>query len=556
MTGSATSDSSSVNGSQGEITGFSSKRISESILLISVIIASFLVRLYILSSSPSFSGTADAGSWAALAREIRGNSFLIPSINTIHYPGSSWIYPPVIPYLLALISLITGENGLSLSYGVGMLMIIFQVATLLPIYFTVKRYFGVESAAISSLIFVAFPPFLYLITWSALPQITAFLVLSLIIWKFSLIQTETGYQRRSLVVISILSFLIVFIHDLTVFVYLYMLFVSIIYFLISDRWNGTKENRNLVLTMSVALISSIAGIAIWYGTRVNWLMQTLSIAGSSTGSLSSILSETMVNLAQPLAVPYYIYWISLLLLPLSFVLITLHFTKFSKKDRNVMLLFSYATLALTLIAFPFPMYFIRLTYFLTFLYLFFAPYVVYMFIQPLRKEKRKEISRAVKSGAGAFAVFLVIFVVLYSSWSVAFSYTAHSYYLSSGTSGPGDIVNAGEWIQSNVNSSDTIAADGYTGFFIMGYTGNPVIDHINSSMLTQLSEVNESNAAYVLTENPGGNINNTIQVIRDYNVSYVVTNLTSSQVPGFYFLVYSYGGIDIYRIHTHILVVP
>lgn len=521
----------------------------ESLFLLLMFTAAILIRILVMSSQPAYAGTADAGTWAALAREIRDNGFIIPATNAIHYPGSRWVYPPVIPYLLALVSLFTGVNGMGLFYSVAALEIFLQSITVIPVYLAVRRLFGVQPAVISSAMFIAFPPMLYLITWSALPQITAFLVLSLVILEFSRIQMEGISSRKEYVIISFLSFSIVFIHDVSAFLYAAMLIGSIIFYAISDRLNRSDRYRLLTKASLIGFVSTLAGMLIWYLPRLQWISETGSI--STTGSLTSIsgfLYTDLLNLAQPLAAPHYVYGLSLVLIPLSLLFIILHFSRFSRGKISAVLLFSLVTMILFLLSAPFPLFFIRISYFLTFLYLYFAAYVVYRFMYPRIPDGDSVPNEKMKKAAKAFGIFFVAFLVLYSAWGVTFEYSAHSYYLSNGKQSPDDIISAAEWISGNINQSSVIAASGYTGYFIMGYSGNPVLTSINSTELTQFIELNESRDAGILVNSPLLNLTQTVNIIQEYGISLVVTDLSSTQVPNFYDQLYSSGGIFIYRV--------
>ncbi len=524
-------------------------RPGEGLFLLFIFAASVLVRILIMGSAPAYAGTADAGTWAALAREIRDNGFLIPASNALHYPGSAWVYPPVIPYLIALISLVTGENGMTLFYVVGSLGVIIQSLTVIPVYMAVRKIFGVQPAVISVFIFIAFPPMLYLLTWSALPQITAFFLLSLILWQFASMERNETADRKAYAFLAFLSFLLVFVHDITAFLYLLLTAVFVL-FLLFRKWREKAGNERMIKASLTGFIATLAGILIWYTPRIGWLLETGSISSRNgfLASASSIFHTNLLNLAQPLAIPYSYYGLSLILLPLFLFFLVIHYIRFRDNSRNHVVLFGLTLFVVQIASLPFPVFFIRISYFLSFFYVYIAANGVYRFSYPALKGRSEEISRKLRKAARAFGIFVVVFIALYSAWGLAFEHTAHTYYLSNGDQGPGEVISAAGWISSNVNATSVVAAYGYAGFFIQGYSGNPVITNVNSSLLTQYTEVNESRAAGVIVNNPLLNTSETMNYIHQYGVSIVVTNLTSEQVPGFYTLLFSDVHIFVYGV--------
>lgn len=514
-----------------------------SLFLFSLFLLSLLLRFIVLSSFPSFIPTSDSGQWIALSREIRQSSLLIPATNSIHYPGSLWIYPPVVPYLLALISFTAGNSGLGMFYVTGSLIVIFESLIIFPLYYAVKTISGFRSAILSSSIFVGFPPFLYLISWTALPQIVAFLVLSCIIYVLSVISDRGTSTRKQVIVVSLLSFLLVFVHDLTAFVYAMTMFVlTAIY-----GFTGKEENprRSALLKIFViSLIWTLIGLLIWYIPRLEWISQFTTLTSSSgvSGNLFSVIKQDAIGLSQPLAIYNMFSYASIILFILYILFVYLLVVRYRLK-KSPILTISIVFLAVVVIAIPFTILFVRLSYFILFMYIFIASVAV-----PKLLSRNTDSSRRNVNAKRIFAVLMIVFIVLYSAWGVIFSYHAHSYYLSNSFNDQEQSLDAAKWIYMNVNHNDVIAASGGLGVFIMGYSGNPVIDYQNASFLSQSSEVNESNCAYVLIYNPLGETSNTMKIISYYNVSIVISNLGSSEVPLFYSLLYNSGNISIYSV--------
>lgn len=520
----------------------------ELIFIFLMFIAAVLIRLLAVSSQPSFAGTGDSGSWIALAREIRTNNFIIPAANSIHYPGSDWVYPPVVPYLLAVVSLAVGQNGMGMAYAVAAAAIMLQSLTLFPVYGVVRKLYGAGSAAIAAAIFVAYPPMIYLITWSALPQITAFFIIALVIWLLSSVQKESRAGIRTYAVMFVLSFLLVLVHDLSAFVYILCILSALLYFTITGRRKGADYNGSLVGVLATGLVASVSAVLLWYIPRLQWLSEFSSIsARTAPAALFQILRTDVLNLASPLAVPNFVFLFSSVFIPLFAFFIIDSYAGHRKGEKTPVLIFGIVLFAVTLFSIPFSIIFVRLSYFLLFLYAFIAPFTIYRFMYPSRGNSGGALSRKVRTAARVFGIFVIVFIVMYSAWGVTYEYNAHTYYLSNGDQGPGELTGVTEWISRNVNQDSVIAASGSIGFLIMGYAGNPVINNVSRTMLTQFVEVRESNAAGVLVNNPLRNETSTLKLIHEYNVSYVVTGLSSSEVPVFYYLSYSTESIFVYR---------
>ena len=71
-----------------------------------------ILRLIVLFSSRPYVYGGDSYSYIALSAEISANHYLIPFTNLIHYPGSDYIFPPVIPYFLSLFTPVMNTFGL------------------------------------------------------------------------------------------------------------------------------------------------------------------------------------------------------------------------------------------------------------------------------------------------------------------------------------------------------------------------------------------------------------------------------------------------------------
>lgn len=514
-----------------------------SLYLISIFLLSLLLRFVVLSSFPSLIPTSDSGQWIALASEIRHSSFLIPATNSIHYPGSAWIYPPVIPYILALISLVVGNSGPGMFYVTGVLTVTFGSLIIFPLYYAVKAISGFRSAILSSSIFAGFPPFLYLTSWTALPQIVAFLILSCIIYELCVISGAGTITGKQTIAVSLLSFLLVFVHDLTAFVYAITMFALVAFYGFT-RKHGVPERSALLRIYVISLFWVLIGLLIWYIPRLEWISQFTTLTSNSgmSSNVITLISQDAIGLSQPLAIYNMFSYASTILFVLYILFVYLLVARY-RLTKSPILSISIFFLAVVIIAVPFTVLFVRLSYFILFMYIFLASLAVPKLTARSAGSTRRNIN-----AKRVFAILAILFIVLYSAWGLIFSYHAHSYYLSDSFNDQEQSLDAAKWIFNNVNHNDVIAASGSLGVFIMGFSGNPVIDYQNASFLSQSTEVDESNSAYVLIHNPLGDLSTTMEIISYYNVSIVISNLGSGEVPMFYNTLYTSGNISIYSV--------
>lgn len=517
----------------------------------SVVTAAIAVRLIVAASSPSFVATGDSGSWVALAREIYGNSFLIPGTNSIHYPGSLWVYPPVVPYLIAVLSTVTGSEGLTLFYAVTGLSILIGGFTVIPLYLAVEKLYGHRAAVLSAFMYPAFPPLLYLLSWSALPQIAGFLVITIILYELSTVYSGGGSLGKSALIVSFLSFVLIFIHDLGAIFYLAAGIVLSLYFLIAGHIRDSRNYHDTGLVSAAGFFSASVAFLIWYIPRLSWLSETGSISSASgtIGTLSEFVRIDLFNLSQPLSVPYPIYYLSILVIVASALFIFLYFHRRVNHGADPVIVFSVIMLLIVVIAIPFPVFFVRSSYFLSLMYLFFAPAILARYIFTGRKSTGTTTLVRSADARKVISVLVIVFIILYSSWGIMFNYSSHTYYATQDHGTPSDVISTAEWIGANVNHDAVIATYGDIGTFIMGFSGNPVIAYQNLSFLTQFAEVNESVASGVLVAHPLINVSQTLSLISEYNVSVVISSLGPGEVPGFYHFVYGEEPLYVYEIN-------
>lgn len=519
--------------------------------IIILLFVAVLARVIIFLGSPLFVSTSDSGSWISFALEIDKNHLLIPANNVINYPGSTYVYAPVVPYLLSFIMKITGIHGIAPFYAITVLEITIGSLTIIPVYLITRERLGVKPALFSGSVYASFSPFLYLISFSALPQEAGFLLMLWTVYFLERTHTSGRLKIYTVSTLFLLSFALNFLHDLTAFFFLLVISLYLLYMLarkilFHERWRGLTNGPLW------SFLGSLSGFLLWYAPRFRWLIQGISFYGGRTGTVSLLYTITadLGDLSQPLGIPAFLSFISpiFFILSIPLIIITLHYHE--ERTRPAAFFFI-ASLFIDLASMPFPVIFSRLSYFLALFYAVFSGYIVTL----LNHRGDINIGGRVKwiltlmiRRKGSIYRIVVLFIILYSIWGVVFSYYAHTYYLSENDTSFSDICGISEFILLHERRNDVIAADGGTGYFIMGYTGNPVIDYVNQSFLTQDIQINESKAALILTEEPYLNTTLTSAVMEEYNVSLVITTHALTHIPAFYRELYQYGDLILYSV--------
>jgi len=511
--------------------------------------AGFLVRMAILSSYPSFVGTGDSAQWITFSREIIENNFLLPHVNTLHYPGSLWVYPPIIPYFLAVLMSAFSLAGWQPFYVVSFLLTLLQSLGIVPIFFILKRIFDARGGIIASLVYMTYPPMLYLISWGALPQVTSFLILALILWEFTILSREKRTVKR-LLVIGFLSAILAFTHGLTSF---YLFAVLVLYLPLLVLWrlyDEKKSHGGIISGVCISLATLATTMVLLYVPKITYL-------NNASGNLLTdaylhfrinILTADAANLSQPLAIPSSMWYLSLVF-PVMMVLVTFYYYgKERKLLSEPVIAFLILSIPLCILTLPSPTLFVRISYFLLFLYIFPASYFLRRIAPRFKTSNLKRTILSRSFSKKKLPVLLVTLIVLYSTWGIAFNYSAHSYFLGySGNQSP-SYMETVQWISENVQQNRVVAANASVGFLVMGYDGNPVLINQAPEMLTQKLELIESYAAGTLVYHPYVNLSKTLSVIEKYNVSIVISPLNDEEVPSFYSLLYNNDFIYVYNV--------
>ncbi len=498
---------------------------------------SVFTSIVVISSSPFGYFSGDLQTYLSLGREIAANGMLVPSANSIHYPGSAWVYPPVVPEITAIFYLISPAYAIYILSGFSIFIV---AATSIPIFYLTRNLFGKESGALAGLAYSLYFPSIYEETWGGLPQLVALL---LILVLLSLITSHDSIVlgRRRIALIASISFVVPFIHDLSSIILLASLVVVVAGTLVS----GLKDRRVLLRTV-ISVIAMAVGVAIWYLPRLWWvidsvfpsknsvysaLVSMLPIYTSSHSVLSSIQS-----LRQPSAILAIVPLGWALIIILFIVSVACAFYYLARRDILIMLPLLLVPVFLMIYNIFNPVLLVRLSYFV-YLYSFI---LLSPFFLKISKKMLKILFVPHGKRSVAPPLILAVIVILSSVGGIAYERTSHTYFGLIGSNAENNSYGliAAQALAS-AYSSGVVAASGQIGFVLMGEFGIPVAEYQPLAYLTQPVEWKESAAAYVLIFTPDLNTSNTLNLIGQFNVTYVVMDtMVGTPVPPFYHLIY------------------
>ncbi|PSN87288.1 hypothetical protein B9Q00_09260 [Candidatus Marsarchaeota G1 archaeon OSP_C] len=498
--------------------------LNEALVLTLCVTLSLIVRFAVLLTKPSFVVAGDSGEYAALVRELVSNNFAVPSKNWIYYPGSSWIYPPLLLEIFALLTKIFGERGLTILHIMSVFSVTVDSLCVIPFYYTIKRLFGKASAVFGAFLFVGYYPDIYALTWGAHPQI--FATFLLLCSFYFLVRAVESQSLRFFAFSGLTLSLISLSHDLTTFVALSGLGVYFVTRCIKAIRTKIVDKTLVGVVISLAIF--LPSFGYWYLPRLSWVLGVAFSAQSAgfTPNFSSFVGSVV----QPLG-PVFPF---LLLLLLLFSFLSAKKLSRMEKGEGVWLLISFVIGAFILMLFELKDVVLatRLSY-----YIFLPAALLVCFVN----RKRSTL----------FALFLASLLVLNVAVAVQANSRAHTYFDECFECDSRALVTQMRvltWIAQNVPRSAVFASAGELGYYIAGLDGNPTLVYHPLEYLTQPQEKAESLAAYVLVYQSAQNLSLTMKYVFLYNVSYVVVYNPVVQTPCFYEAVYKDSTVTVFRV--------
>jgi hypothetical protein len=538
------------------------------LFLFSAFLLAVALRLIVVSTPPRFYTASDSGEYVSFAKELIANHFAIPKVNTLYYPGSPWIYPPLAVELFAYLVRLTGASGWTPFYLLTSLMVVVDSLTVIPVFLVSKRAFGELTAVIAVLIYAAYPPDLYALTWSGYPQIVATFLLGWIIYYFLLtVDAENQRSLRNALCLGLITGVLALTHDLTIFV---VLFTNLFYcvFVVLKNVRGfvssSQQMRKVMARIFKILVASLIALPFfvyWYLPRWQWVMSAASLTLGDGNGLESTILSFFSNIVQPLGPLYDFPIIFAVLLVFSLYLAG---SKRGDKAVEAVLSFLLAPILLILVEHGNGVLSARLSYYVFFPALILVAYALSSIVAKVQKPRftfsdliRIEGKGAALRGSGkartaAYGLVLVL-VALNAAGTVSFNMTSHTYFdrCFSCNSNEKLITDLPvlTWIHQNIPRHAVFAVAGDLGYYVSAYDGNPAIVYHGLQYLTQPSEREESLAAYFLVYQASSNQSLAWYYIHEYNVSYVIVyNPPNTTLPYFYQIVYSDNQVSVLHI--------
>ncbi len=542
-------------------------------LLTLAMLAAIVLRLLVLTTAPQFVTVGDNPEFATLIREIIQNGFAVPATNHLYYPGSLWIYPPLILILEGILSSLLGIHGSGVFYLLTLTALTIDSLTVVPVFLVTKQLFGRNAAWLAVAVFVAFGPDIYDMTWSALPQITAS---ALSLWLvYTLIAARDKRGGRLLVngiVAGLLMSMIALSHDLSTFVIYFSvaIFVIVGTFMCIFKCKPADELlrlRSSSISGLVCLLVGLPAALYWYLPRIAWVLDT---ATATTADIPAPhITSALISVLESLAGSIYI---SLLFFGIFlFALYQVVRSETLRTNSLVITTFLLSSVILDIWKWNNQVLLPRLIYF------GFLPALILIgfgmeqfrllisgFGEGNSSHRLKRLLRAPSFSIGPVHVMrwprfaalgiLAAIIVANAAVSVTYGMESHVYYascLSCPTPSTSLLAEPVlKWIGENVPANLTIASTGgYLGYLISALDGNPTIVYQPYEYLTQPSEIAESHAAFTLVYNATANPQETLALISEYHVSYVLAfNFANTTVPAFYSVVYSDSQVVLYRV--------
>lgn len=528
--------------------------------MISAIVVAIAIRTIVISSSPTFLLGGDTPGYVAYTKEIIQNGFLIPGLNTIHFPGSFWVYPPVLPYFWSLLTVLFGNHPFTAFFVIEISGMVIDSLVIIPLYKTARLVFGKKVAAVSALLYTVYLPDLFALTWGGVPQLFATFIFSWVIYFTILISRQKTTSRRYAAALGLSLIALTFTHDLTIFVMLFVL-LAILFasFLIKNikikGLNPDLSHLNSILrNVPISLLIALPALLLWYVPRYWWIIDAgapyidtnLPAIFSGSTSPAQLILQGINGYLSPLG-------FAIFLIPLVVWSIYIAF-KHHPERIGVLLMFTAFPVIMSMADFHDPIVVARMGYYSFLPALIFSAYGIVNLVERYASASKTrtsspKIGLSRNQNQRRVIAALLLPLLLVSALGVSANMNSHTFYNSYINNGPDQVIDYStlNWIHSNLPNNSTFASFGEFGYYIMGYDGNPTLVYQNLKYLTQPAEWNESIAAYNLVYQPNHNVSLTEQLIKKYDVSYV-TSIGNVSVPSFYKAIYRDNSTTIYYV--------
>jgi hypothetical protein len=241
--------------------------------------------------------TGDAGQFASFVREFELNGGWVPATNTLYYPGSAYIYPPLIFLGISFVNLMIGHlihlPADTSIYELFYLAIVFASIQALFLAYYLRRFQNKTEFLFSVGLLVLFDASLYEMSWGGYPDIIATFFLILMLYFVE----QRDKNTRWLLYASILFVLIAFTHDLTYFYSVLVVLCIVLFDLLKRNFRSAK------MVLILLLIGGAAG-SVWWVPRIHFVFGAATITSSAgTGLISEVGNGVVLLQAVPFMIP-------------------------------------------------------------------------------------------------------------------------------------------------------------------------------------------------------------------------------------------------------------
>ena len=251
-----------------------------------VFLFSLAVRLAVFYSAPV--PTGDAAQYASFVREIASSGGYIPAVNTVYFPGSTYIYPPFLflmtYWLSILLSPAVSPGGFTYLWILLAVSAVFSSMTASLIYGSLGRAEKRNQIIARIIVLSVFSPDVFAFTWGGYPYVVSEFFLVLMI--FSFLYRDKGLFWKVLAPLSIIFVGIT--HDLTFFVSVYLVLVFMVLDLIR------KDFRKVKLDL-IPLFSGILVAIIWWGPRFSFLLSAITTSQAQGNGPFAQISDPFLS---------------------------------------------------------------------------------------------------------------------------------------------------------------------------------------------------------------------------------------------------------------------
>ena len=448
--------------------------------------------------------TGDAGQFASFVTEIELNGGWVPATNSLYYPGSTYIYPPLIFLGISSINLILGHltqlPAYTAIYELFYLAITVSSIQAIFLAFYFKKFQNRVEFLLTAGLLILFDASLYELSWGGYPDIIATFFLIVMLYFVD----QRGNNKRWLPYASIFFILIAYTHDLTYF-YSLLVVAGIILF------DAIKRNfRSAIMVLILLLVGGAAG-AVWWVPRIHFIFGAATVSLSAgTGLISQVGNAAVLFQAVPFMIP--ILFLALVELFASF------------RSRHFEPLDSYS---IALIASASGLFFLLYDPTLTGRMMLFS-YTMLMIIvlKNLGIIRKSGIYRNLRIIRGKrLILFTVIFLIIMAPVQILFASNTVSYYSS------GDFEYSPSLIQfgyTHFNNGTVLAPN--IGTFISSQDNAKVI--IYTGFVVGPLQLEERNAGLSIII--ASTSNSSLYNITKYNISYIIVQswLLNTTVDG------------------------